>query len=134
MTCRSSYYSSNLLIMALFLLIPDFGRLAKVLVLNRPAAPAELGSVPFRRRRLRQAALAMKVLFLGYVLYTQIEGGWSGYLETYTAPGRPPLYGLYQVEKFQRNGQEVQPALTETRAVAVRGVRTFRSGVRAAHE
>ena len=106
-------YSSNLLVMALFLLIPDFGRLAKVLVLNRPAAPADLGSVPFRRRRLRQAALAMKVLFLGYALYTQIEGGWSGYLETYTAPGRPPLYGLYQVEKFQRNGQEVQPLLTE---------------------
>ena len=55
----------------------------------------------------------MKVLFLGYVAYTQIWGGWSAYRETYSPANRSPLYGLYEVEKFQHNGTDVQPLLTE---------------------
>ena len=49
-------YSTNLLIMALFLLVPDFGRLLNVLVLNRTAAASTAGGLRFQHPRLRQAA------------------------------------------------------------------------------
>ena len=47
--------------------------------------------------------LALKTVFFGYLLYNHIHGGWSAYKSTQTAP-KPPLYGLYEVETFVRNG------------------------------
>jgi hypothetical protein len=43
-------YSTNILLMAVFLLAPEFCRLAHVLVFNRPTAPADLDRVRFERR------------------------------------------------------------------------------------
>src|SRR5581483_937378 len=91
-------YSTNLVLMALFLLAPDFRRLANVLVLNRPAPAAAIAEPQFQNRKLRIAALAFCVLFVGYNLYDNISGGWQMYRESYLTPQRPPLYGLYDVE------------------------------------
>lgn len=91
-------YSTNLLLMALFLLAPDFSRLLRLLVLNRPAAPAVHNAVTFQRRPLRIAALAFWALFVGYHLFGQIRGGWQAYQQTYFKAQHPPTYGLYDVE------------------------------------
>jgi hypothetical protein len=91
-------YSTNLLLMAVFLAAPDFGGLANVLVLNRAAAPAELPGPRFERRGLRIAATVFWALFVGYNLFGHITGGWKMYLNFYIAPERPPLFGLYDVE------------------------------------
>lgn len=91
-------YSTNLVLMSLFLLAPDLRRLVDVLVLNRAAAPAELRGPRFERRNLRIAAMVFWALLVGYTLYNQISGGWEGYRETYITVKHPPLYGLYDVE------------------------------------
>jgi uncharacterized membrane protein YphA (DoxX/SURF4 family) len=91
-------YSTHLVLMALFLLAPDLRRLLNVLVLNRPAAAADLTGPRFERRWLRLGAVVFQVLLVGYVLFSHVTSGWHAYKKTYITPQRPPLYGLYDVE------------------------------------
>jgi uncharacterized membrane protein YphA (DoxX/SURF4 family) len=105
-------YSTNLLLMAILLLAPDLGRLMNVLVLNRPAPAADLGNLPLRYRWMRLAAVGVKCLFIGSVLYFQITGGWRSYKQVRN-PERPPLFGLYEVEAFAQNGRELPPLVTD---------------------
>ncbi|MDR3700930.1 MAG: DoxX family membrane protein [Candidatus Sulfopaludibacter sp.] len=88
-------YSTNLLLMAVFLMAPDLRRLCALLILNRPTEPADLSAPGFTNRRLRVAVVAAPVLFVGYVLYQQIHGGWQAYQSTRVHLKRPPLYGMY---------------------------------------
>jgi len=97
-------YSSNLLIMAAYLAAGDARRLANVFLLNLPAEPAEPEPPRFENKRFRIAAMALWTVLVGYVLFTNIRGGWTGYKETYLHPTRPPLYGLYRAESFTRTG------------------------------
>jgi uncharacterized membrane protein YphA (DoxX/SURF4 family) len=91
-------YSTNITLMALFLLVPDLRRLFDVFVRNRAAAPADLNPIRFERRWLRIGSVVCWVLLVGYHLYTDIWGGWQGYKETYRNPQRSPYYGIYDVE------------------------------------
>lgn len=105
-------YSVNLVLMAALLAVPDTRRLLNFLVLNRTAAPADLSAPRFGRRWMRIAAVVFPLLFVGYDLYSEISGGWTAYKEGYLQPKRPPLYGLYDVETFARNGEELPPLIT----------------------
>ncbi len=91
-------YSTNLLLMAVFLMAPDLRRLCRFLVWNQPAEPAALFAPGFQNRQLRLAAVVFQVLFVGYILFEHIHGGWQGYQMSRVHPKRPPLYGVYEVE------------------------------------
>jgi uncharacterized membrane protein YphA (DoxX/SURF4 family) len=106
-------YSLHLLLMAVFLLVPDLGRLANVLVLHRPTEPASLAP-PWSARWARIGGLALCVLYLGYTLFTEIQG--SLQMPNQFGPGtmaKAPIYGTFEVEEFVRNGQTVPPLLTD---------------------
>jgi len=121
-------YSTNLLLMAAYLAARDLGRLFDFFVLNRPAASADLTAPRFERRWLRIGAVVFQVLFVSYHLFGQIKGDWDGYKARYINPQRPPLYGLYEVESFVRNGQELPPLITDAtrwRKVAVQSQTAF---------
>jgi len=105
-------YSSHLLLMAVFLAAPDLRRLADVLVFNRASRPVNLGRPP-ERRWMRIALAGMKVIIIGYVLFFIIQRGWETYQNYVANPARPPLYGLYEVETFTRNGKDVPPLTTD---------------------
>ncbi len=107
-------YSVNLLLMAVFLMAGDLRRVLNVLVLNRPAPAADLSGARFQRRALRIGAVVFQVLFVGYFLYSDASGGWQYYSKAVLHPLRPPLYGLYDVEGFRRNGQDIPPLTTDT--------------------
>ena len=108
-------YSTNLLLMAVYLASPDFGRLFNVFVRNRTAAPVDLSAPRFSSRWARVAAGVFQILFVGFTLYGDVFGGWQGYRAAYVTPPRPPIYGLYEVESFTRNGQEAPPLVTDGR-------------------
>jgi len=91
-------YSTNLTLMAVFLLVPDLRRLSDVLVRNRAAAPADLNAIHFKRRWMRIGAVVWWTLVVGYHLYSNISGGWQGYNQAYRNPQRSPYYGIYDVE------------------------------------
>ena len=99
--------SLHLLFLALFLLAPDLGRLANLLVLNRPTEPVALGP-ELSRLWMRRVAAGLKVLVIGGVLSIQLHDRWLEHEQSETSDVHP--YGWYAVTSFREEGQEV-PAL-----------------------
>jgi len=106
------FIALNLLAMAAFLLIPDLGRLASLFVLNRPVSPADL-ALPIRWQWLRLGRVGVKVLLIGYVLFSATKGAVNFAAQHGEHAPKPPLYGLYEVEEFVRNGEVIAPTTTE---------------------
>jgi len=111
-------YSSHLLAMAVFLVVPDARRLLNLLVLNRPVEPAAAAPPPpaWRRRRL---ALAVQVVlvaaFSGYLLYQSYDASkeWGNLSE------RPSLYGVWTVEELVSDGRSIMAYSSDTWARAM---------------
>ena len=102
-------FSSQLLLMALYLAALDGRRLANLLLFNRPVPPAERRPL-FASRRLDRAASAVgALLVIAYASYS-LYGGYEQN-KTYGALApKPPLYGIWEVERFALDGVE-RPAL-----------------------
>jgi len=99
-------FSSNLLVMAVFLAAHDLRRLANLLVLNRPASAAPDPRL-IQRRELRIAALVLQgVLAIGYSA-SIVSLSWHQ-LHDYTSE-RSPLYGVWNVEELQVDGPAGPP-------------------------
>lgn len=105
-------YSIHLLLMAVFLLLPDLRRLANVLVLNRTAEPANLAP-PWSARWARIACLALSGLFLGYLLFVNAQENLEYAKELSAGAADTPIFGTFEVEAFVRNGQTMPPLLTD---------------------
>ena len=100
-------YSTHLLLAALAILGPSFGRLMDVLVFHRPAAPEDVRPPQWTGWR-KWGRLGAKVLLAGYVvLFANIKGNWD-FWKMRRAP-KGPLEGYYEVESFRRAGMEVPP-------------------------
>jgi hypothetical protein len=116
-------FSSNLLLMTLLVLAVEGNRLINVLLLNRPAASVDL--TPFRTsRRWRIGRIAFKSLIIVWALTMHVFGGLQTVKKYGDIAPKPPLYGLYNVEKFVLNGDTLAPMLTDTsrwRQVVVAG-------------
>lgn len=99
-------YSSYLLLLAIFLLVPDLGRLGRVLVLNQPAPPADLRP-PYRARGLVALGYLLKAGLAAMAIYQSA----SMNLEAHESPSKPAagLSGAWKVEEFVRAGVTVPP-------------------------
>jgi hypothetical protein len=106
-------YSTNLVLMSVYLASAGFRNLFDLFVRNRATQPLDLTAPRFSQRWARIAAVAFQVVFVGYVLWGNIYGGWQGYKRNYGNASRPPIYGVYEVESFTRDGQEVPPLVTD---------------------
>lgn len=103
-------YSSHLLAMGVFLILPDLRRLASLLVLNRPveAAPARSPRARFRRAAL-VAQVVLVAVYSGYVLHRSYEAS----REWGNLTPRPPFYGIWTVEELEADGVARPPLLTD---------------------
>ena len=101
-------YSSHLLLMAAFLLIPDVGRLLDVLVWQRPTQPGSLAP-PFTSRRLRRGALVVKLSFIGFLLYEGIYGSIESMKKYGDQAPKIAMHGLYDIEELSYEGQATPP-------------------------
>jgi hypothetical protein len=102
--------SIHLLLMAFFLLAPDFQRLANVVLLNRPTVPAIPGK-PRAAGWMVLGRLVAKTTFVGMVVVFMTCGALSLLFKKMIA--NPPLYGLYEVETFTRNDKTLLPLVTD---------------------
>ena len=97
-------FSSLLLALALFLILPDVQRLLGLFVWNRPVGGAELRPFPLEQPWLRRGARLGKALLVASIVAGSF---WENYamLGSY-GPWAPrlPLHGVYRVEAFARNG------------------------------
>ena len=104
-------FSTQLLLMALWLMLPDAGRLLNVLVLNRPAPPRELAPAWLRGWGgvVRWVVKTPYVLWLmGSMIYGMAQ------TSAQFGPGAPrgPLNGAWKVVEFTHDGK-VLPALAD---------------------
>src|SRR5262245_61215611 len=102
--------SFHLLLMFVFLLAPDFRRLANVLVLNRAAEPSSEPPL-FATPRANRIALAAQLMF-GLYLVVMFGSLSTRYFYADGGPGAPrsPLYGIWNVEQLSIDDQ-VRPAV-----------------------
>ena len=103
--------STHLLLMAVFLLAPDLGRLANMLILNRATMPADMGYVPASPRR-RMAAIGLKVLLMILAVSVSTTDSLRDYRMNEEAQ-KFALYGIYDVEEFSLNGKALPPLATD---------------------
>ena len=99
-----------LLVMTAFLLAPDLRRLTNCLLLNKATTPANIvqltpQSIP------RPLRVAVKLLTIGWMV--ALTSLFAVYIRGMHA-GRSPLYGIYTVEDFTRNGQLLPPLTTDS--------------------
>ena len=105
-------FSFHLILMGLVLLAPEMRRLTGVLVLNRAAGPSTMTPL-VRNVKGRRALLALQLVFGAYVLgssYVEERASWYRYGGG--AP-KPPLYGIWTIEKMTINGVERAPLVTD---------------------
>jgi hypothetical protein len=105
-------FSFHLLLMALFLLAPEFQRLADFFFRNRTVAPSSQPEL-FRTRRANRIAITAQIAFGIWMVGTAAYGGWSDW-NTYGG-GRPKsaLYGIWSVDELSIDGQIRSPLLTD---------------------
>jgi hypothetical protein len=107
-------FSVHLILVAIALAALDGRRLLHAFVLNRPAPAADL-SPHLASRRWHLATRAVKALVIGFVLFQGIRDAMSNEKQWGDRRAKPPLYGIYSVETFTRDGELAPPLLTDAR-------------------
>jgi hypothetical protein len=105
-------YSFHLLLMSLFLLAQDVGRLADLFIFNRGVEAVDMPPL-FRRERLNRGALILQVLFGLYLLGSNLYAAQQQTKIYGAAAPKPPLYGIWMVDEFSVDGQARPPLLTD---------------------
>ena len=103
-------YSSHLLLISIALLLPDARRL--VAFLRRRPVPAAPHRPLFARRWVNIVAKTIGLVLVASASYANITGA----LERHSLGNgreRHELYGIYDVELFMRDGEQVPPLLTD---------------------
>ncbi|HMB91205.1 MAG TPA: hypothetical protein VKP65_10185, partial [Rhodothermales bacterium] len=106
-------FSTHLVLLATFLILRDINRIANFFVLNRATEPVALRPL-FSKRWMNRAALAFKVIVIGYVVVTGLYGARQSQKQWGHLRSQPALYGLYEVETFVQNGDTLAAVLTDT--------------------
>jgi hypothetical protein len=104
-------YSSHLLLMAVFLVLPDVRRLANLFLFNRAVPPADIRPL-FRRAWLNWLALAGRTLLVVGIAGFTLSNSYQNTLGD-RAPNSSPLYGIWNVDELEVNGQVRPPLVSD---------------------
>ncbi|HEX4321006.1 MAG TPA: hypothetical protein VHZ52_08890 [Acidobacteriaceae bacterium] len=105
-------FSFQLLLMSLFLLAPEFSRLAKFLVLNR-AVEASTHPRLFRTPRANRIAIAVQIIFAAWILGSTLYGSWRDWFRYGGGAPKSPLYGIWNVDQLSIDGHTRSPLLND---------------------
>jgi uncharacterized membrane protein YphA (DoxX/SURF4 family) len=105
-------FSFHLLLLALFLLVPEFQRLADFFFRNRTAGPSTQPQL-FHTRRANRIALAAQIIFGIWLLGMNAYGGWTSWHTYGAGRAKSPLYGIWNVDVLSIDGQLRSPLLID---------------------
>ena len=105
-------FSLHLIVMGLVLLAPEMRRLTDVLVLNRITGPSPLPPLA-RGVTMRRVLLAAQLAFAAYVLGSSFVENRTAFNTRGAGAPKPPLYGIWVVEKMTIDGVERAPLVTD---------------------
>ena len=101
-------FSSNLLLIAVFILVPDANRLADFFLRNKPV-PAAATEPKFSDARMQTIWFVVKFTVIVAVTYLNIVHTITkNAIQGDAAFKRTPLFGVYNVEKFVKNNDTSQ--------------------------
>jgi hypothetical protein len=106
--------STILVVMSLFLLIRDSGRLISFFFLNKDAKPSNLTPHRFRARWKNITLTTVKYVLVFYVVFGDLYSAVQSESLYGAKAKKPPLYGLYNVTSFVRNKDTLPPLTTDT--------------------
>jgi len=104
--------SFHLLLLALFLLTPEFQRLADFFFRNRTVAPSTQPQL-FQTRRANRIALAAQIVFGVWLLGMNAYSGWTDWHTYGEGRTKSPLYGIWNVDELSIDGQLRSPLLND---------------------
>jgi hypothetical protein len=102
----------HLLVLALFLVLPDVPRLMNALVFNRATKP-ETSRPLFRQRWMNYSLWGIQWALGVYIILLMLGQGKALSSEINKLPITTPFYGIWTVEKFTADGEDRPPALTD---------------------
>ena len=105
-------FSFHLILMSLFLLLPNARRFVDVFLSDRPVGPAPTQPL-FERRNLNRAALVVQGVFGLYLLGWSVHQGYDIYKQYGAGAPKPPLYGIWSVDEVSIDGVLQPPLLTD---------------------
>ncbi|MFG1792052.1 DoxX family protein [Nocardia sp. NPDC049149] len=105
-------HSAHLMLMGLVLLAPHAKRLTEALVLDRQPGPATVPD-PFRTPRSHRIAALVQVALALWISGSLAFFQWDGWRQYGSGRPKPPLYGIWTVQEFTRDGQPLPPLLTD---------------------
>ncbi|MBS0196088.1 MAG: hypothetical protein JSR77_04965 [Planctomycetes bacterium] len=106
-------FSSHLLMMAIWIALPDLGQLLNVLVLHKPTSPRPW-KWPAMPRWQKAALGTVQTAFVLYAVGGGVVQGYYGWRTYGDGAPLPNLYGVYEVQTFELNGKELSPLQTDT--------------------
>lgn len=101
-------FSTHLLIFSAGIALPDFVRLMNVFVLNRAAQPRDLRGA-LTNNWVRRLRWIPKLALVGYALHLHGYGQYQRGLPKED----PPLYGIWDVDSFAADGEDLPPLTTD---------------------
>jgi hypothetical protein len=105
-------YSLHIILVCLFLVLPDARRLVDFFLLNRSVAPFP-GTALFNYRRLNAAALVAQLALGGFLACVYLYRTHDYEKRNFGMASRPPLYGIWIVDEFVLGGKVLPPLSTD---------------------
>jgi hypothetical protein len=105
-------FSFHLILIGLVLLAPEMRRLFQVLVFNRGTHPSTLPPLA-RGVVMRRALVAAQLVFGAVVIWQNYSQAIEDWKTRGAGAPKPPLYGIWNVEKMTIDGVERAPLLTD---------------------
>jgi hypothetical protein len=102
----------HLLAMALFLMAPDLGRLARMFVLNRAVEPVVFRPLS-RWTWVKRGAILLRTLVVAAFLGMALHGAHESRKMYGDLMPRSPLHGIWNVEEFTIDGTVRPPLITD---------------------
>ena len=106
-------YSFHLMAFALIISLQDYKRLLNLFFLNKPTKTVESFKL-FKNSKWNKVALALKIVFLGYMFYSGTSSSIENSYQYGTRAPKPVMYGIYDVEDFVINSDTLPPLLTDS--------------------
>ncbi len=106
-------FSLNLLFMAIWIAWYDKDRLINFFFLNQPTTPSAL-VYPFQTKWKKVIQLSLKSLAIIFAFYATLWSNIKMSSEYGDLAPKPPLYGIYEVESYKKNGKETLPLTTDS--------------------
>ncbi|MEJ7645766.1 MAG: hypothetical protein WKF87_14320 [Chryseolinea sp.] len=105
--------STALVVMTIFMLIPDLKRLFKFFFTGEAVSLPAMPAPEVKRKWLCITAYGLKYVTMAYVIVMGTIGAGASEKQFGDAAPKPPLYGFYSVKSFVRNNDTVPPIITD---------------------